>query len=181
MLYDCTLSLPAPLGFVLNANMHDSRAPVSVGPCPGTDLVVSPIDTHDAGYDIRVTAGHAILWHLQQHQDLPELTTVAIASLTPRLLGTGSPWGAIDHAEPVAPGIDLVRTPGHGGFRLEPWRIARLPVSCRNHSGWYEEDCEAWWIYHHFPDETGLSSDQLASVRDQVRRYGSFASIRANA
>ena len=185
MFYDCTLSAPAPLAFVLSANMLDGRAPVFVGPCPDTtlmaDLVVSPIDTHDAGYDIRRAAGHAILWHLQQHQDRPELASVTLATLTPRLRGTGSPWGAIDHVEPVAPGIDLVATPSHGGFRLEPWRIAELPADCRNRSGWYEEDCEAFWIYHHFPDETGLSPAQLASVRSQIKRYGSFESIRANA
>lgn len=58
-----------------------------------------------------------------------------------------SPWGQVDEAVFILPGIDLVSTPGHGGARVT--REAAMLLSpqarkCGFHEGgylWFEEDC----------------------------------------
>lgn len=61
-----------------------------------------------------------------------------------------SPWGEVEHAYEIAPGIVRVGTPSHGGIWLSAQRIAHLPAwALAVGSGyapkpyWWEEDCEA--------------------------------------
>ena len=58
-----------------------------------------------------------------------------------------TPWGQSDSAAEVAPGIQWVTTPSHGGFRLSPERQREMPDYFKgetfiNGGQWYEEDCD---------------------------------------
>lgn len=55
---------------------------------------------------------------------------------------TMSPWGEVQFAKILAPGIVLVDTAGHGGVGLSEARIAEMPEDARTGDGWYEEDGE---------------------------------------
>ena len=69
------------------------------------------------------------------------------------MVGKRSPWGTIDHEEPICDGIVFVGTPSHGGIKLAAWRNTYVPAHLREAGGWYEEDC-AWSIpYTIFADD----------------------------
>jgi len=61
------------------------------------------------------------------------------------LEGKRSPWGRIQHAYTVAPGIFLASTSGHDGVKLDRERNALVDPLWRKPGGWYEGDCE-WAI-----------------------------------
>lgn len=83
------------------------------------------------------------------------------------MVGTQSPWGRIDWAKEIAPGIWCVTTPSHGGYWLSSARVAEMPAelsgvrtfverSGRAEAGggtgrWYEEDCDAALVALAFP------------------------------
>jgi hypothetical protein len=54
-----------------------------------------------------------------------------------------TPWGRAQDTQEIAPGVLLVSTAGHGGFKLDRARNAKVPAPCRRRGGFYEEDCEA--------------------------------------
>lgn len=66
-------------------------------------------------------------------------------------IGSPSPWGQVEHAESVIPGIVWVSTASHGGFWVAPqpnMALLRAGVESLNYyhrdagwAGWYEEDC----------------------------------------
>jgi hypothetical protein len=56
--------------------------------------------------------------------------------------GMRTPWGSAQTARTLAPGIGMVNTAGHGGFKLSREMNARVPDYMRKEGGWYEEDCE---------------------------------------
>ena len=58
--------------------------------------------------------------------------------------GHASPWGTIQHVEPLADGVVFVSTASHGGAWLSPAAQARMPATIVPMHGrrWYEEDCE---------------------------------------
>jgi hypothetical protein len=60
--------------------------------------------------------------------------------------GAASPWGAVQTVEPLGPAVVIVTTASHGGFRLSPAALHRLPVVMRETAysggGWFEEDCD---------------------------------------
>lgn len=66
----------------------------------------------------------------------------------PKLRGS-SPWGQIDHLEPLGPDAVSVATPSHGGIWVSPEALARIPERRRataySGGGWFEEDCD-WCI-----------------------------------
>lgn len=71
-----------------------------------------------------------------------------------------SPWGEIQYADHIAPGIASVGTAGHGGIKLSPERNRHVPAGVRRASGWYEEDCEQHAVCYTFPEEmAGLMGD----------------------
>jgi hypothetical protein len=61
--------------------------------------------------------------------------------------GSPSPWGPVQIAQIIAPGIVFVSTAGHGGFWLSFERQQAVPPAARQLAevwappGWYEEDC----------------------------------------
>lgn len=61
-------------------------------------------------------------------------------SATPK--PTRSPWGMIDHADEIIPGVWSVGTPSHGGLLLSPERQAAMPDGVRRAGAAYEEDAE---------------------------------------
>lgn len=77
--------------------------------------------------------------------------------------GDQSPWGIIDRATELHPGLFSVSTPGHGGYWVSDERRAEMPAQLRELQskytplGWYEEDCD-WALVpialpHCFSDE----------------------------
>ncbi|EKY4113613.1 DUF7007 domain-containing protein [Pseudomonas aeruginosa] len=69
-----------------------------------------------------------------------------------RLREESSPWGEIQQARVVAPGITRVTTAGHGGYRLGRERIERMRQMIGFTQEWYEEDEEAALVEAAFPD-----------------------------
>lgn len=57
----------------------------------------------------------------------------------------GTPWGAVQHATEIAPGIVNISTARHGGFWLSPGRMLDFWFSEEETFAgkpWYEEDCD---------------------------------------
>ena len=78
-----------------------------------------------------------------------------------------SPWGKVDSAAEIAPGIMSISTPGHGGVKLDRARNAQMPKAVRRKGGWYEEDCEWALVALVFPDAfEGHVEDARRSVKD---------------
>lgn len=90
---------------------------------------------------------------------------------------SGSPWGAIDHAELIAPGIRWVSTPSHGGLLLDAARVARMPAYFTAAS-WagpsaYEEDVD-WCMpalifaeeFKACPRAAGMVADAESTLRN---------------
>lgn len=87
--------------------------------------------------------------------------------------GSASPWGVIDWAREIAPGIVSVSTASHGGFYVSrerlatmPEALARVPTYVERSAGvkivtvagdgfggrWYEEDCDAALVALAWPE-----------------------------
>ncbi|ASN83209.1 DUF7007 domain-containing protein [Deinococcus ficus] len=58
---------------------------------------------------------------------------------------THSPWGTVQRASEVVPGVWSVSTAGHGGLFIAPELNAQIPEHVRDAQGWYEED-EQWCV-----------------------------------
>ena len=66
------------------------------------------------------------------------------------------PWGPIETATEMAPGIWAVTTPSHGGIGLSIERLGAMPEYIREAGdmggGWFEEDCCWALVALAFPD-----------------------------
>ena len=90
----------------------------------------------------------------------------------PELRGANTPWGRADQATEFAPGILFYSTPSHGGFHLNPARMAALN---RRYPGfqtfaggpWFEEDCDACIVVVTFPEH--FDSVAVESCAKQIR------------
>ena len=99
---------------------------------------------------------------------------------------TTSPWGSVQHSDELAEGIVQVHTASHGGIKLSDERLAQMPTDQRTSDGWYEEDCEAAFVYRHFLDAGVIELGTKA--RAEVERWwgvmkewtggGNFAQVR---
>lgn len=76
--------------------------------------------------------------------------------------GHPSPWGQIDHVEPIAEGLQWVSTPGHGGIEADTPRqkaikraLPRFVTFGGNGPRWYEEDCDCLAVVLTFPELFG--------------------------
>ena len=60
--------------------------------------------------------------------------------------GGSSPWGPIQTVTPLGPDAVAVTTASHGGLRVSPSALARMPAEIRQTAysggGWFEEDCD---------------------------------------
>lgn len=88
--------------------------------------------------------------------------------------GSRSPWGTVDDAQPIAPGITSVGTPGHGGYKLSPERNKAVHPAWRDRNGWYEEDCEWAIVATTFPDEPAFAgiTERMADKDSQAAADG---------
>lgn len=84
-------------------------------------------------------------------------------------VGDSSPWGTIDHVDPVAEGIVFVSTPSHGGMKLSREMQQRMPEGARCDGGWYEEDCEQCLVVVAMPDL--FAPDKVEVARKMVKEY----------
>ncbi|RIA46403.1 hypothetical protein DFR49_0944 [Hephaestia caeni] len=86
-----------------------------------------------------------------------------------------SPWGQIDYADQIVPGVWSVGTPSHGGFLLSPERQTAMPAVARRAGAAYEEDAEWSLVALVFADEFSAIScaeRTMADIaRDHVRNY----------
>lgn len=88
-----------------------------------------------------------------------------IASYAPKF-GDSSPWGQIDCATQIAPGIIRVSTPSHGGIWVAPELRRRIDSRwLERASAWFEEDCEWAIVAHSFPEEFGRFHDADRKAR----------------
>lgn len=66
----------------------------------------------------------------------------------PPAYGASSPWGLIQSVTPLGPDAAVVTTASHGGIRISPPALDRLPEPLRKTAysggGWFEEDCD--WV-----------------------------------
>ena len=76
-------------------------------------------------------------------------------------LGSQTPWGPAQHVVPIAPGITLVSTAGHGGAHVDEERRAQMPQASLDWGaawahgwgeGWFEEDTCVLAVVLAFPD-----------------------------
>jgi hypothetical protein len=66
--------------------------------------------------------------------------------------GSRTPWGKADEVEVLAPGVQRVSTPSHGGIKLDKHRNGSVHEAFRKADGWYEEDLEWAVVALTFPD-----------------------------
>ena len=95
-------------------------------------------------------------------------------------LGSSSPWGPIQTVEPLGPDAAAVTTASHGGLRVSPAALARLPEAIRetpySHDGWFEEDCD--WALPYlalgldaFELDAACAAERWAAAVRTVQRY----------
>ena len=99
----------------------------------------------------RARAAERVAREREQRERAQEEARWGSVTLTP---GSDSPWGPIQMAEDVAPGIARVYTAGHGGFHLSAERMDGMPPALRQTSAWFEEDNEAALVFQAWPQET---------------------------
>lgn len=73
-----------------------------------------------------------------------------------------SPYGAIQTARQIAPGLWSVSTASHGGIQVSRQREAAMPGHLRLSRSWYEEDCEWALVALAFPND--FSPAQVADA-----------------
>lgn len=84
-----------------------------------------------------------------------------------------TPWGPVQHADQVAPGITFYSTAGHGGYHLSRHRhaaLAKLFPDFRTFAGgpWYEEDEDYAVVVLAFHEH--FTAEQLRGAAGTVRR-----------
>lgn len=100
-----------------------------------------------------MTAAHST----QTARPLPLLLPTAKATPRP----THSPWGHVDNARQIIPGVWKVSTGGHGGVHVSADLQLFIPELHRARDGWYEEDQE-WcipWTFLNLPRESYWKGD----------------------
>jgi hypothetical protein len=94
---------------------------------------------------------------------------------TVHLVSSDSPWGKVQTAEDVAPGITRISTASHGGYRLNSAANAKIDLALRKATfqgqglkGWYEEDCDWAIVVYTFREHFDEIQYQLAveSLKD---------------
>lgn len=84
--------------------------------------------------------------HRRHAHESPQVAAAADVVEGATTIPTSSPWGAVQHADTLGPGITSVSTASHGGIHLDAWRVAQLPPALQTKRGqWFEEDVD-WCI-----------------------------------
>ena len=86
-----------------------------------------------------------------------------------------SPWGPIQTAEQLHPGIWHVTTANHGGFLLSDERQASMPPSLKRDDSIYEEDIDYALVMLAFADEFAAKGPtdtlMVRNAHDTVRNW----------
>lgn len=148
-------------------------------PAAGTDVLTAEPDG-DAGSYLADDAEECVRagMHLRHvgtdgycnacGDDDPEAATRVWGAVEGIEVGSRSPWGAVQHAEEVAPGILRVGTAGHGGLKVTKQRNAAIPPAFRRRSGWYEEDDEACIVAAFHPDGSAAAqTTAMSALKDR--------------
>lgn len=99
---------------------------------------------------------------------------------------TETPWGQPQHTKELAPGIWHISTMSHGGIWLSPERRAAMPpdmdkITWLGSDEWYEEDCDADWIFHNFwlefPNATHENARRFLKLRLHQARWLPYPEI----
>ena len=90
-----------------------------------------------------------------------------------------SPWGQVQRAAEIAPGIHQVSTAGHGGVWLSSSRVVALKKAFPGFEPfagwpWLEEDCDACLVALMWPEVCSASAvrDAVSMVRSMVAWKG---------
>ena len=75
-------------------------------------------------------------------------------------------WGTVQYQHNYAEGIDFVSTAGHGGFKLDRKRNAKIPKAFRMEGGWYEEDVNFNIVIYFFAD----TNEDWTEKKDKAER-----------
>jgi hypothetical protein len=93
--------------------------------------------------------------------------------------GSASPWGSIQTVIPLGPEAVAVTTASHGGLRVSPAALARVPAPIRQTAyranGWFEEDCD--WALPYLA--LGLDAFEPEPARDPALRAAAIRTVRA--
>ena len=105
----------------------------------------------------------------------------------PPVRGGSSPWGAIQSVAPLGPDVVTVTTASHGGLRVSPGALRRMPEAIQNtaysRGGWFEEDCD--WALPYLaldldvfePNAPLGAQRRAAAVRTIQRFHRPFATL----
>ena len=101
--------------------------------------------------------------------------------------GSPSPWGPIQTVTSLGPDAVAVTTASHGGLRLSPAALSRLPDAIQRTAysahGWFEEDCDwalpylALGLDAHEPDAARAAEVHAAAVRTVQRFHPHHADL----
>lgn len=83
--------------------------------------------------------------------------------------GSRSPWGKLQGHDPMAPGIDMTWTAGHGGIKLSPERADEVDPAWREDTSWYEQDCA--WVKAVITHHRDLPAQHVATAHKEARKY----------
>ena len=107
--------------------------------------------------------------------------------LFPPRPGSSSPWGTIQTVTPLGPDAVEVTTASHGGLRISPAALSRLPEAIQHTAysanGWFEEDCDwalpylALGLDAHEPDAARAAEVHAAAVRTVQRFHSEHAAL----
>lgn len=110
-----------------------------------------------------------------------------MSSSFPPPAGSSSPWGPIQTVTPLGPDAVEVTTASHGGLRISPAALARLPVAIQSTAysggGWFEEDCDwalpylALGLDAHEPDAARAAEVHAAAVSTVQRFHPQHAAL----
>lgn len=97
----------------------------------------------------------------------------------PPSAGSWSPWGAIQTVTPLGPDVVAVTTASHGGLRVSPAALARMPEPLRQTAysggGWFEEDCD--WALPYLV--LGLHVFEADAAKGETVREAAVRTVRA--
>lgn len=101
--------------------------------------------------------------------------------------GSSSPWGPIQTVTPLGPDAVEITTASHGGLRISPAALSRLPQAIQRTAysagGWFEEDCDwalpylALGLDAHEPDAARAAEVHAAALRTVQRFHPEHAAL----